>query len=97
MDWNIVLQLAGLIVALLAGVLNAPIINLLKEAAHVDGRLAQGLAALVAVITAVLVSIVAGTIAPEPLTAEYIVGLFAVILTASQAEYRRLKDATETP
>ena len=97
MDWSLLLQVAALIAALLGGVLNPPIISLIRKAAHIDGRLAQLVTAVVAVFTAVIVSIVAGTISPEPLTIDYLIALFAVVLTASQAEYRRLKNEADTP
>lgn len=91
-DWNLVVQIAGVFLALLGGVLSVPIINWLKNLGKMNGRLAQLVTAVVAALIAVLTLIVSGAIAPEPLTVEYISTLFTAVLVASQAEYRRLKD-----
>lgn len=91
MDWNLVTQVAGIFLALIGGVLAVPLVNLIKNAAGIDGRLAQLVTAVVAALIAVLTMIVTGAISPEPLTVEYIGSLFTAVLVASQAEYQRLK------
>lgn len=90
MDWNTIIQIASVLLALIGGVLAVPLVNLIKNAAGIDGRLAQLLTAVVAAIIAVLTLIVSGAISPEPLTVEYIGTLFTAVLVASQAEYQRL-------
>ncbi|MBK8987385.1 MAG: hypothetical protein IPM39_15130 [Chloroflexi bacterium] len=92
LDWNLVIQIAGVFLALVGGVLSVPLINWLKTLSGIDGRLAQVVTAVVAAVIAVLTLIVSGAIAPEPLTVEYVGSLFMAVLVASQAEYRRLKD-----
>lgn len=91
MDWNLVTQVAGIFLALIGGVLAVPLVNLIKNAAGIDGRLAQLVTAVAAALIAVLTMIVTGAISPEPLTVEYIGSLFTAVLVASQAEYQRLK------
>lgn len=91
MDWNLVTQVAGIFLALIGGVLAVPLVNLIKNAAGIDGRLAQLVTAVVAALIAVLTMIVTGAISPEPLTVEYIGSMFTAVLVASQAEYQRLK------
>lgn len=92
LDWNLVIQIAGVFLALVGGVLSVPLINWLKTLSGIDGRLAQVVTAVVAAVVAVLTLIVSGAIAPEPLTVEYVGSLFMAVLVASQAEYRRPKD-----
>lgn len=92
LNWNLVIQIAGVFLALVGGVLSVPLINWLKTLSGIDGRLAQVVTAVVAAVVAVLTLIVSGAIAPEPLTVEYVGSLFMAVLVASQAEYRRLKD-----
>lgn len=91
MDWNLVTQVAGIFLALIGGVLAVPLVNLIKNAAGIDGRLAQLVTAVAAALIAVLTMIVTGAISPEPLTVEYIGSMFTAVLVASQAEYQRLK------
>jgi drug/metabolite transporter (DMT)-like permease len=91
LDWSTIVQFAGVLLALLSGVLSVPVINLLKKVGDVDGRLAQLVTVVVAVLMALLSLIVTGAVSPEPLTADYLITLFGAVLLASQAEYWRLK------
>ena len=95
-DWSLIVQVAGIFLALIGGVLAVPLVNLIKNAARIDGRLAQLVTAVVAALIAVLTMIVSGAISPEPLTVEYIGSLFTAVLVASQAEYQRLMRQAET-
>lgn len=91
-DWQVAVQIAGVIVALAGGVASVPLINALKQAAGMNGRWAQAITVAVSVLLAILTMIASGAIAPEPLSVEYIGSLLTAVLLASQAEYRRLKD-----
>jgi hypothetical protein len=90
-DWQMIVQVAGVIVALAGGILSVPLINGLKRLAGMNGRAAQAVTVAVAVLVAIATMIVSGAISPEPLTTEYIGSLISAVLVASQAEYNRLK------
>lgn len=92
-DWTLIVQIAGIALSLIGGAASVPLVNWLKDALGVTGRGAQALTAVVAVVIAVLALIVSGAIAPDPLTADYVISLFTAVLVASQAEYQRLKNA----
>lgn len=90
-NWTLIVQIAGIVLSLIGGAASVPVVNWLKGALGLAGRGAQILTAVVAVLIAILALIVSGAIAPEPLTADYVIGLFTAVLVASQAEYQRLK------
>lgn len=94
-EWSGIVQLAGALLALIGGVGSVKVVAWLKDALNLSGRYAQLATAVVAVAVALLTLVVSGAIAPQPLTADYLVALFVAALTASQAEYQRIK-ATET-
>ena len=88
--WSVLIQVAGIILSLIGGVGTVPLVNWLKGALNISGRWVQILTAAVAVLVATLTMLVSGAISPQPLTSDYVIGLFAAVLTASQAEYNRI-------
>jgi CBS domain containing-hemolysin-like protein len=91
--WELVVRIAALILSLIGGVGVVPVISWLKDSLNLDGRWAQVLTAGVATLVATLTLVVQGQIAPESVTLESASQLLLAVLIASQAEYRRIKDA----
>ena len=93
MTWPILLQASGIIIALVAGFGGTvPVVNWIKRRFSITGRGSQTLAVGVSVGFALATLVVQGVLAPETLTVDNMAVLFVAVFTASQAEYRRLKD-----
>ena len=91
------IQFASMFLALLSGIGAVPLVKMLKNSLKLNGRSAQLVVALVAVVFAVLNLVVTGAIAPETFAPERVVELFLAVLIASQAEYERIKRAENQP
>ena len=90
-NWIVVIQIAQIVLGLISGVGAVSLIDMIKNQLHLSGRLASLVTVAVVVVLAILNLIVTEQLTPVPLTAESIVGVFAMIYTASQAEYLRLR------
>lgn len=91
-DWyNLLVQVAAIIISLIGGVSTVPVINWVKGQLNLDGRWAQVLTAAVATIIAILTMVVQGALAPGTVTAENLSVVFTAVLVASQAEYARIR------
>lgn len=95
-DWSGVVQLAAIVLGLIGGVATVPLVNSIKGYLNLKGRAVQVLVAVVSVLVALLTVIVDGTFNPNfVMTSDYVISLFAVVLTASQAEYQRTQKKLE--
>ena len=97
MEWVTVVEVATFLLALVGGVLSVPIVDWLKEAAGIDGRLAQVLTVAVSVIMAILTLTVGGVLSPDSVTPENVGSVLLAVLLASQAEYNRLRQKIDAP
>lgn len=89
--WEPVIQVAALIVALIAGVGGTvPVVNWIKSALDLSGRAAQLLAVGVSILFATATAIVQGLISPDALTPENYATIILAVITASQVEYSRI-------
>lgn len=92
MVWQILYQVAVIVVALLAGGASVELIRWLKKTLHTNGTQTLLLVMAVAVLLTIATMIVEAAVAPGMVTVQNF-GLFVVaIFTASQARYRMLKD-----
>ena len=92
LDWPFIVKMAALAVALIGGAKTVPLVNKLKELLDWSGRKVQFLVIAVSVVLALLTQIATGVLSPEPISPDLILTIFIALVTASQAEYRRIKD-----
>jgi phosphoglycerol transferase MdoB-like AlkP superfamily enzyme len=92
-DYSSLIQIASMFLALLSGIGAVPITGMIKDGLKLNGRWAQFVVVVVAVVFAVLNLIVTGAISPEAFAPERMAELFLAVLVASQAEYGRIKRA----
>ena len=97
MEWVTVVEIATFLLALIGGVLSVPIVDWLKDAAGIDGRLAQVLTVAVSVIMAILTLTVGGVLSPDSVTAENVGSVLLAVLVAGQAEYNQLRRKLDAP
>ena len=90
-DFQQLVGIATAVVALAGGVKSAPLINWIKNKLGVDGRRAQAITVVMAVVVAAATQLAAGAITPEHFQPERIVSLILLVLVAGQAEFNRLK------
>lgn len=96
LDWGAAVQILTLVLSLASGWGTVKIVQKLKMAFNLKSRLAQLLTIVVATLFSLSTLIVQGVVAPpDVVTVDYIIGVFAVVLTTSQAEYRRIQRAEE--
>lgn len=98
MDWyEVVTQLAQIILALVAGIGAVPLVNWLKTKLKASGTGALAVTAAVATIMAVAALIVEGQLTPGDVSWENAAAVFTLVFAASQARFRMLKDQQNGP
>lgn len=92
MAWNIVSQIAIVVIGLFGGAATVPVIRWLKMKLNTDGGQTLALAAGFSVLLTLAAAIVEETITPGAITADNFGVLFLVLFAAGQARYRQLRD-----
>lgn len=92
MIWQIVYQVAVVVVALLAGGASVELIRWLKAVLKTNGGQTQILVMVVAVLLTLATMVAEAAIAPGMVTAENFGMIMVAVIMASQARYRMLKD-----
>lgn len=95
MDTQLIVQIAGVLVSLVAGVGVVPIVDWLKTTLNASGRWSQLLTVAVCTVVATVALMAEGQLAPEAVTAENAGIVFLAVLKASQAEYNRVRRKRE--
>jgi len=93
--WQIVYQIAVIVVALLAGGAAVDVIKWLKKKLRTSGEMTLVLVGVVAVVLTLAAMIVEAVIVPGAVTVENFGMVVVAIFAASQARYRMLVDELE--
>ncbi len=96
-EWPTLVKFLSVVLTLVGGVATVPLVNWLKGLLGWTGRKAQLLVAAVSVFIATSTLIVTGAISPVPMTTDYVISLFTLVLLASQAEYQRISKPPQLP
>jgi hypothetical protein len=91
MEFEQLVHLANIILNLILGVGAVPLISWICKGLSLNVRLSQLVTTVVAVVIATLTLLVEGVITELSFEPERFVELLIAVLTASQAEYNRLK------
>ena len=94
--FEILVQVAGVLVAVIGGFGAVPIVNSLKGAMSLKGNGALALTIVFAAVWGVAEMIVGGQITTNSFTVANIAALVVTVFTVSQAKYNMIKDS-ETP
>lgn len=92
MIWQIVYQVAMVVVALLAGGASVELVRWLKGALKTNGNQTLVLVMVVAVLLTLATAVVESFIAPGMVTLENFGAVVVAVVVASQARYRMLRD-----
>jgi hypothetical protein len=95
MSWNIMVQIAVVVVALLGGAATVPVVKWMKNALNTSGWQTIALAAGVALILTMAVAVLDGVIAPGTVTEANFGAVFVTLFVAGQVRYRQLRDEME--
>lgn len=90
--WQVVFQVAVILLALLAGGASVDLIKWLKAKLNTNGDWTLVLVAIVAILITVATMIVEAVIVPGSITINNFGVVVVAIFAASQARYRMLKD-----
>lgn len=92
MNWNIILQLAVIVMALLGGAATVPVIGWLKSRLGTTGGQTIALAVAVTALLTVAAAILDGSIAPGTIGPDNFGVVFVALFVAGQVRYRQLRD-----
>ncbi len=92
LDWyEILVQVAGILVAVIGGFGAVPAVNWLKGLLNLQGNAALILTVLFAVVWGVAEMVVAGQITPDSFTLSNLAALVVAVFAVSQAKYDMVK------
>jgi len=97
MEFDQLVQIAGILLNLLLGIGVVPAIRWVQVQLGLGVRSTQVATVAMAVVVSILNMLVTGAITEEQLRPEYFAELLIAVLTASQAEYNRLKRKGHIP
>lgn len=92
MIWQVVYQVAVIVVALLAGGASVELVRWLKGALHTNGNQTLLLVMVVALLLTLATMVVEAAIAPGMVTLENFGVVVVAVVVASQARYRMIRD-----
>lgn len=90
--WQVIYQVAFVLVALLAGGAAVGVIGWLKTLLRADGTGTLAIVALVSVVLTLATMVVEGFLLPGAITLENFGTIFVTVFVATQVRYRQLRD-----
>jgi hypothetical protein len=94
-SWQIIYQLAVIVVALLAGGAAVEVIDWLKRALGLEGNGALAVTALVAVLLTLATMVVEHVLTPGAVGVDNFGAVFVTIFMASQVRFRMLREQAD--